>query len=104
MHKKELPGIPDIVLSKHRTVIFIHGCFWHRHADCKFTYTPKSRVDFWAAKFDRNVERDIEVKKELEELGWNVITIWECETSSTQDLEKTLSNQLLNLDQVRSDN
>jgi len=94
LHKKDLPGKPDIVLSKHRKVIFVHGCFWHRHTDCKFAYTPKSRVEFWEAKFKRNIERHEEVTKQLEELGWNVTTIWECETSSSQELMGVLINQL----------
>lgn len=74
-----LPGKPDIVLPKYKTVIFIHGCFWHRHKDCKNATTPKTRADFWQAKFERNVENDRLHKSQLEGLGWNVITIWECE-------------------------
>lgn len=79
LHKADLPGKPDIVLSRYKTVIFVHGCFWHRHKDCRFAYTPKSRTDFWLNKLESNVIRDIQVKSDLEKLGWRVITIWECE-------------------------
>ena len=74
-----LPGRPDIVLAKYKTVIFVHGCFWHRHKGCKGTTTPKTETDFWLAKFAKNVERDKKNIRELRKLGWNVITIWECE-------------------------
>lgn len=94
LHKKDLPGKPDIVLSKYRTVIFVHGCFWHRHADCKFAYMPKSRIDFWETKFKSNIERHAEVVTHLEKLGWKVLTIWECETSTSQELTGMLINQL----------
>jgi len=79
LHAK-LPGTPDIVLPKHRKVIFVHGCFWHRHKECKYAYNPKSRQEFWQEKFRGNVRRDKENKCQLEKLGWKVITIWECET------------------------
>ena len=94
LHNKNLPGKPDIVLSKYRTVIFVHGCFWHRHTDCKFAYTPKSKVEFWEAKFKRNIERHEEVTKQLEKLGWKVLTIWECETSAPNELKKMLTIHL----------
>jgi len=94
LHKKNLPGVPDIVLRKYRTVIFVHGCFWHRHINCKYAYYPKSRTEFWSAKFKINVERDKEVKKQLQELGWKVITIWECEMSSTHSIQKVLADNL----------
>ena len=74
---KRLPGKPDIVLPKYRTVIFIHGCFWHRHSDCKGATTPKTRTDFWTEKFSRNVENDRKHKEQLEADGWKVITLWE---------------------------
>ena len=94
LHKKDLPGLPDIVLSKHHMVIFVHGCFWHRHPKCKYAYNPKSRVEFWGEKFKRNIKRDKEVKKELEELGWKVITIWECEIKNIEVLKQILSSKL----------
>lgn len=82
LHSKQLPGSPDIVLSRYRTVIFVHGCFWHRHSRCRFAYTPKSRVEFWKAKFDSNVERDRRNARELRALGWRVMTVWECQAAS----------------------
>lgn len=79
LHRADLPGKPDIVLSRYKTVIFVHGCFWHRHKGCRFAYTPKSRTEFWLKKLESNVIRDIQVKCDLEILGWRVITVWECE-------------------------
>ena len=89
LHKRDLPGRPDIVLSKYRTVVFVHGCFWHRHPECTQAYTPKSRLKFWQAKFDDNVTRDAAVKTQLESLGWNVVVVWECEVK-TMGLEDRL--------------
>lgn len=79
LHSKKLPGRPDVVLPRYRTVVFVHGCFWHRHKGCRYAYTPKSRVAFWNAKFDSNVERDRRNARELRRLGWKVVTVWECE-------------------------
>ncbi|MCR5759216.1 MAG: DNA mismatch endonuclease Vsr [Bacteroidales bacterium] len=76
---KHLPGSPDIVLPKYRTVIFVHGCFWHGHKDCKNASTPKTNTDFWKAKVARNQERDQEVWRQLEAKGWTVIIVWECQ-------------------------
>lgn len=76
---KRLPGKPDIVLPKYKTVIFIHGCFWHRHPFCKEASTPATNTDYWQQKFDKNVENDKKHCHDLEELGWRVIVIWECE-------------------------
>ncbi|MGE4519058.1 MAG: very short patch repair endonuclease [Desulfobacteraceae bacterium] len=83
LHRKDLPGKPDIVLSKYNTIIFVHGCFWHRHEGCKYAYFPKSKVDFWEAKFQANIKRDAEVLDQLSEMGWNVLIIWECEVKKT---------------------
>ncbi len=94
LHRKDLPGKPDIVLPAYHTVIFVHGCFWHRHPGCRFAYTPKSRVEFWQTKFRRNVERHQEVTAELEELGWRVVVIWECETGSEEQLQQRLYDEL----------
>ena len=80
---KRYPGKPDIVLPKYKTVIFINGCFWHRPEGCKYATMPKTRVDYWNAKFERNVANDKLHIKHLEELGWNVITLWECELKKT---------------------
>jgi len=79
IHRRDLPGNPDIVMPKLKTCIFVHGCFWHRHPNCRYATTPKSRVDFWTEKFAKNVERDLKAIKALELLGWSVLTIWECE-------------------------
>jgi DNA mismatch endonuclease, patch repair protein len=81
-----LPGKPDIVLPKYRTIIFLHGCFWHRHKNCHNATMPKTNIDFWQSKFARNGERDKEVKLILEELGWHVVLVWECEISSPEKL------------------
>lgn len=79
LHVKDLPGRPDIVLPKYRAVIQVHGCFWHRHPGCRLAATPASNVEMWAAKFARNVERDKEVECQLTEMGWRVLTVWECD-------------------------
>lgn len=81
VNDKNLPGTPDIVLPKYRTVIFVHGCFWHGHKDCRRFTLPKSNIDYWATKIARNQERDQEVWRKLEARGWNVIIVWECEVS-----------------------
>lgn len=79
LHAKNLPGKPDLVLSKYKVAIFVHGCFWHRHQDCKHASTPRTRPDFWQEKFRKNRERDSRNVRHLEELGWRVIVVWECE-------------------------
>ena len=79
LHRKDLPGKPDIVLRKYNTVIFVHGCFWHRHKNCKIASMPKSNVAFWQAKFDRNVANDKRHTRQLRRMGWHVLTVWECE-------------------------
>lgn len=76
---KTLPGKPDIVLPKYRAVIFVHGCFWHRHQGCKYAYTPKSRLDFWGRKFEGNVMRDKNNLSLLKKTGWLPLVVWECE-------------------------
>lgn len=86
---KRLPGKPDIVLPKYRTVIFVNGCFWHKHEGCKYFVWPKSNPEFWREKIEGNVERDKKKATELIEKGWRVITIWECELKS-KDRAKTL--------------
>lgn len=78
LHLKTLHGRPDIVLSKYRAVIFVHGCFWHRHKDCPCTTTPSTRQEFWRAKFTANVARDAAVRDKLLKDGWRIATVWEC--------------------------
>lgn len=80
LHDRTLPGRPDIVLRRYRTVIFVHGCFWHRHPGCRYAYSPKTRVEFWEAKFAGNVVRDQDAQASLALAGWRVVTVWECET------------------------
>lgn len=82
LHDKRLPGKPDIVLPRFRTAIHVHGCFWHRHPDCKVATTPKSNTSFWQAKFHRNVERDLRNDAALASLGWRVLVVWECQLGS----------------------
>ncbi len=79
LHRRDLPGSPDIVLPKHRTVVFVHSCFWHRHPDCRYTTTPKTRAEFWQTKFQQNVERDEHQRQQLLDMGWCVEVVWECE-------------------------
>jgi len=90
IHDKKLPGKPDIVLPKYKAAIFVHGCFWHRHPECKYAYTPKSRTDFWNEKFVANIQRDKKNLLQLREAGWLAIIVWECEIklNSKDTLEK----------------
>lgn len=81
LHGANLPGKPDLVLRKYKAVIFVHGCFWHRHDGCKIASTPKSNIEFWVQKFDKNVARDKRVCLLLKSEGWRVFIIWECELS-----------------------
>jgi DNA mismatch endonuclease (patch repair protein) len=94
LHRKDLPGKPDIILKKHNTVIFVHGCFWHQHKECKRANIPKSNKKYWIPKLERNVERDKINKRELNRLGWNVITIWECETKDSGKITAELKKKL----------
>jgi len=94
LHVLALPGIPDIVLPRHKTVLLVHGCFWHRHSRCRFAYTPKTRKAFWQSKFAANKSRDVAVNRRLKRLGWRVITIWECQTSDEQSLALRLRRKL----------
>jgi len=95
LHRKDLPGKPDIALPKYHTVIFIHGCFWHRHKGCRDTTTPKSNTTFWKKKFSYNVGRDIRHRKNLKKLGWKIIIIWECELSNEEKLKNKIKRLLI---------
>lgn len=88
---KKLPGTPDIVLPKYKTAIFVNGCFWHGHEGCKYFRLPKSNVEFWKEKIERNIERDRELMRALLNLGWTVIRIWECELRNKANREETLN-------------
>lgn len=90
LHRRDLPGKPDIVLPKFNTVILVHGCFWHQHFGCKDGRLPTSNEDYWKPKLARNIERDKETKAALEALGWSVHTIWECEAKNPQKLYSRL--------------
>ena len=92
LHRADLPGRPDLVFPRHRTVVFVHGCFWHRHEGCRKSTIPKSSVEYWEAKFRRNVERDISSTTELARMGWRVLTIWECETKDSELLRTKLES------------
>ena len=86
LHAKDLPGSPDIVLPKYKTVIFVHGCFWHRHENCKYASTPKTRKEFWNKKFTENKKRDSEIQEKIKILDWRSVVIWECETKNMENL------------------
>lgn len=90
LHVSKLPGRPDIVFPGRRKVIFVHGCFWHRHPGCPKASTPKSRVEYWEEKFSRNVERDREAVRKLNAEGWDVLIVWECETKRAEALKRML--------------
>jgi DNA mismatch endonuclease (patch repair protein) len=90
LHAKALPGKPDIVLAKHRAVILVHGCFWHRHPDCRYATTPGTRTAWWQAKFAHNVQRDADVRAALAAAGWRLLTVWECELRTPDALAARL--------------
>lgn len=92
---KRYPGKPDVVLPKYKTVIFVHGCFWHRHEGCKLATTPKTRTEFWLEKFEKNVANDKKHCEELQAMGWKVIVIWECELE--KDFEGTMGQVCKNI-------
>lgn len=96
LHNKKLPGRPDIVLRKYKVIIFVHGCFWHGHKNCKYFVIPKTRTEWWTDKINKNIVRDEKNKKKLQELGWNVIEIWECQLK-TQDKPQVLDDLILKL-------
>jgi len=85
-----LPGTPDIVLPRHKKIILVHGCFWHGHQQCGRAARPRSNVEFWNTKLDKNIKRDKKVRKELSSLGWNVLVIWECQLKDEAATEKLL--------------
>ncbi|SDA31413.1 T/G mismatch-specific endonuclease [Ruminococcus sp. YE71] len=91
-----LPGTPDIVLPKYRTVIFVNGCFWHGHKGCKFYVVPKTNTEFWINKINSNIDRDAKKAAQLKELGWQVITIWECELKKSE-FDNTINTLIKNI-------
>ena len=92
LHVSTLPGHPDIVLPKYKTIVEVRGCFWHRHRGCKRSTTPSSNTEFWNEKFKRNVERDRKNELMLKELGWHLIVVWECEITPKKFPPKSLSD------------
>ena len=96
LHRKDLPGSPDIVLPKYKTVIFVHGCFWHRHENCKYASTPKTRKEFWNKKFTTNIDRDLVIQNKIKNLNWRSIVIWECETKNMENLRYKIIDVLVN--------
>jgi DNA mismatch endonuclease (patch repair protein) len=90
LHRRDLPGRPDLVFPKHRVALFVHGCFWHRHPHCSKSSLPKSRTEYWQAKFNNNVARDARVQKQLRALGWHVVIIWGCMTNDAAQLHNIL--------------
>ncbi|MEM5472939.1 very short patch repair endonuclease [Hoeflea sp. AS60] len=87
LHAKVLPGRPDLVFPRHRAVIFVHGCFWHRHDGCRYATTPATRAAFWQTKFAANVVRDSAVHDQMLQAGWRVATVWECALRKSQQVE-----------------
>lgn len=94
LHAAALPGKPDIVLPGRKTVVFVHGCFWHRHAGCRRASTPTTRTEYWMPKFERTVARDRRNRRLLKKMGWTVIVIWECEVGKPDALSRKLKNRI----------
>lgn len=94
LHRRGLPGTPDLVFPGRSKIIFIHGCFWHRHAGCALARLPKSRTDFWLLKLTRNAERDARDARALRRLGWGVLTVWECQLRDDTSLTKRIGRFL----------
>lgn len=94
LHRKDLPGSPDLVFPRLRKVIFVHGCFWHRHSGCRLAYTPKSNAQYWLDKLEANTRRDVLALKALDALGWEILIVWECEVLNLPALTKRLSSFL----------
>lgn len=95
LHRRDLPGTPDLVFPSRRKIIQVHGCFWHRHEGCRAARMPKAHLDYWNAKLNRNVDRDRINLAALKELGWDVLVIWECETANLGTLRHRLADFLL---------
>ena len=94
LHRRDLPGNPDIVLPKYRAVIFVHGCFWHGHPGCSRASRPQTTAEFWNTKLDKNLRRDQEVQARLHALGWRVLVIWQCRTKDREQLEQQINHFL----------
>lgn len=97
LHVKNLPGKPDIVLPKYKTVIFIHGCFWHGHEGCKYYVVPKTRTEWWVEKIEKNKSNDVKAESTLISTGWHILNIWECDIKSKQNFASWSGNLLKEL-------
>jgi DNA mismatch endonuclease, patch repair protein len=95
LHRRDLPGTPDIVFPRHRKVVQVHGCFWHQHEGCRLARQPKSRLDYWLPKLARNAARDRAAAERLAALGWKALTIWECETREPDLVRRRLATFML---------
>lgn len=98
LHRRDLPGRPDVVLPKYSVALFVQGCFWHRHKECKYTYSPKSNKAFWEDKFRKNVARDARNKQLLQKMGWKVLYVWECEIREPARLARKLIRAIRQVD------
>lgn len=94
LHRRDLPGTPDLTFPGRRKVVFVHGCFWHQHEACPLARLPKSNPDYWLPKLDRNRQRDVSAQSKLEELGWRVLVIWECQTAIDGEAAEKLQSFL----------
>ena len=94
LHRRDLPGSPDLIFPGRGIVLFVHGCFWHRHENCPVATIPKTNTEYWSKKFRDNIKRDRENRKKLEESGWRVLIIWECETRKRESVEAFLKRNL----------
>ena len=94
LHVRSLPGCPDIVLPRWKSVVFVHGCFWHRHRGCKLAYTPKSRKTFWLSKLEGNASRDKKTLAALKDQGWKPLVVWECELRDQDRLTRRLLREI----------
>ena len=92
LHRKDLPGNPDIVLPKYKTAIFVNGCFWHQHEDCKYACLPKTNVDFWKEKLAKNKKRDKLKHSQLNDLGWKIIIVWECQLKQRVNVQDIIND------------
>jgi DNA mismatch endonuclease, patch repair protein len=96
LHRKDLPGKPDIVLPRHKKVIFVHGCFWHGHEGCPRSHRPTTNTEFWDSKLDHNMKRDRSNQKRLKEMGWNVLVVWECQLKNIERVIATIERFIKN--------
>jgi len=94
LHRRDLPGSPDLAFPRLKKVILVHGCYWHRHPDCRYAYSPKSNTKFWQNKFRRNQERDRQTLSNLRSEGWDALVIWECETRDAAKLQARIAEHL----------